>query len=86
MDGWMYYTGLARQSKDRKALHEAKAGGMNHEVYTSHCTMRVTGKRKQQEAKEAKTEARETQEKPTETSSQHEAKQKAQGMEQAKAQ
>jgi hypothetical protein len=54
MDGWMYYTGLARQSTDRKALYEAKAGGMNHEVYTSHCTMRVTCKRKQQEAKEAK--------------------------------
>jgi hypothetical protein len=23
MDGWMYYTGLARQSTDRKALYEA---------------------------------------------------------------
>jgi hypothetical protein len=43
MDGWVYYTGLARQSTDRKALYEAKAGGMNHDVYTSHCTMRVTG-------------------------------------------
>jgi hypothetical protein len=32
MDGWMYYTGLARQSTDRKALYEAKAGGMNHDV------------------------------------------------------
>jgi hypothetical protein len=25
MDGWMYYTGLARQSTDRKALYEANA-------------------------------------------------------------
>jgi hypothetical protein len=41
MDGWMDYTGLARQS--RKALYEAKAGGMNHDAYTSHCTMRVIG-------------------------------------------
>jgi hypothetical protein len=54
MDGWMDYTGLARQSTDRKALYEAKAGGMTHNVYTSHCTMRATGKRNQQEAKEAK--------------------------------
>jgi hypothetical protein len=54
MDGWMLYTGLARQSTDRKALYEAKAGGMNHDVCISHCTMRVAGKRKQQEAKEAK--------------------------------
>jgi hypothetical protein len=54
MDGWMYYTVLARQSTDRKPLYEAKAGGMNHGVYTSHCTMWVTGTKKQQEAKEAK--------------------------------
>jgi hypothetical protein len=33
-------TGLARQSTDRKALNEAKAGGMNHDVHTCHCTMR----------------------------------------------
>jgi hypothetical protein len=50
----MHYTGLARQSTDRKALYKAKAGALNHDVYTSHCTLRVTGKRKQQEAKEAK--------------------------------
>jgi hypothetical protein len=43
MDGWMCYTGLARQSTTRKALYEAKAGGMNHDAYTSHSTMRVTG-------------------------------------------
>jgi hypothetical protein len=43
MHGWMYYTGLARQSISRKALYEAKAGGMNHDAYTSHCTMRVNG-------------------------------------------
>ncbi len=43
MDGWMYYTGLARQSIDCKAQYEAKAGGMNHDVNTSHCTKRVTG-------------------------------------------
>jgi hypothetical protein len=43
MDGCMYYTGLARQNTSRKALYEAKAGGMNHDAHTSHCTMRVTG-------------------------------------------
>jgi hypothetical protein len=32
----MYYTGLTRQSTCRKALYEANAGGMNHDVYTSH--------------------------------------------------
>ncbi len=33
MDGWMDYTGLARQCTDRKALYEARAGGMNHDVW-----------------------------------------------------
>jgi hypothetical protein len=40
MDGWMYYTGLSRQSTRRKAQYDAKAGGMNHDADTSHCTMR----------------------------------------------
>jgi hypothetical protein len=35
MDGWMYYTGLARHGIDRKALYEAKAGGMNHDIHIS---------------------------------------------------
>jgi hypothetical protein len=29
MDGWMDYTGLARQSMDRKPQYKAKAGGIN---------------------------------------------------------
>jgi hypothetical protein len=57
MDGWM--DGWITPGSQSKALYEAKAGGMNHDVYTSHCTMWVTGTRKQQEAKEAK-DARET--------------------------
>jgi hypothetical protein len=34
---WMNYTGLARQSIDRKAQYEAKAGGMNHDACTAQC-------------------------------------------------
>ncbi len=38
---WMHYTGLARQSMDRKAQYEAKASGMNHkEVIEKHKRVR----------------------------------------------
>jgi hypothetical protein len=40
----MYHTGLARQSTDRKALYEAKAGSMNHDVYMGHTLTAVSGR------------------------------------------
>jgi hypothetical protein len=48
MDRWMDGTHRARKAthctrQSRNALYEAKAGGMNHDACTSHCTMRVSG-------------------------------------------
>ncbi len=41
MHGWMDGLHLARNAKSTKHQYAAKAGGMNHEVHTSHCMIRV---------------------------------------------
>jgi hypothetical protein len=71
MDGWMDHTRLAKHSICRE--DEVKAGSMNHDVYTSHRTLRVTGAMEEHETKEVEGSEGNASENPSETSNQHEA-------------